>query len=186
MSPPTTTLAMYSQIIRSEGGASIRIPDPTSLIVPKKIIEIDGSLKDHRTVRVPKRTPTSPQPAPTLLWKWKPGMVTFESILARIHGSTGFVYVTVVSDKPTSDTDLSPLGTHRQSMTEGLPCWGEFKRTTSATLVHPTLATAAGDDADDYPAILTDPASVPGLIYEVWARADSTEADVLLDLFVDG
>lgn len=185
-STPTTTLAMYSQIVRTDGTTSIAIPDASSLIVPKAVVAISGKLKDHRRVVVPKRTPTSPQPDPTLLWKWQAGMPLLASALARIRGDSGFVWIAVVTDKPTSDTDLTPLGTHRHASYEGLPCSGEFKRTSPWALGHATQSVAAGIDGDGFPAAMTDEGSVDCAIYEIWARANSTEADVELDVFIDG
>jgi len=179
-------ISFTGQIVRTQGGRALFIPSREAIYTPKKLVTIAGTMCEHnRRVTIPKRTPTSPQPEPTVLWEWKPGKPLFESLYVQISDPAGFVYIEVLADKPTSDSDLAPSGTHEHSMTLGLSCWSPFHLNTPWTLVHPTLATAAGLDADDFPAVMTDPASVAGAIYKVRARASSTEADVPVDVFVD-
>lgn len=182
----SATIEFMGQIIRTQDGTVEHIPARPAIYTPKKRVTIAGTMQVRERFIIPKRTPTSPQPDPTLLWKWEVGKPFFESLWIQTKDPSGFVYITLVADKPTSDTNLAPLGTHRHSMTLGLSCWSPLHLNTPYTLVHPTLATAAGDDANDFPALLTDAGSVQGAIYEVWARASSTTADVPISLFVDG
>lgn len=181
-------LEFVGQIVRTQNGTVDHIPSRPAIYTPKKIVTIGGTMSEHkRRVTIPKRTPTDPQPAPTLLWKWEAGKPMFSSFLAQTSDASGFVYLILVPDKPTSASDLTPLMTHRNNpAVVPLSCWSPFHLNHASTLVHASQSIAAGIDADDYPAIATDLGTESGYIYEIWARSSSTEADVPIDFFVDG
>lgn len=181
----TATIEILSQLIRTQDGNVDHFPTRAASYTPKKRVTIPGTMVDwRRGVVVPKRTPTSPQPDPVLLWKWEPWKPMFEFLSVATSDPTGFVYVSFRADKPTSDTDLTPLGTHANRCTFGLSCSSPFTLNTASTLVNPSVSVSAGVDADGFPSMLTDPGSVPGFIYEVWARSSTIEADVPVDVLV--
>jgi len=98
----------------------------------------------------------------------------FGYLEARIIGD-GFAHAFWLVDKPTDfeDEDWTPLGTHERWRQASMSCQIPFILSTDHALVHPTIATDAGDSGG-LPALMSDVGTVDGKVYEVLFRNPST------------
>jgi len=168
------------------GAGQPQIP-ARGLWTPQKVVSVAGTINLAGTYTIPMRTPTSPQPDPTVLWEWTEATGFPEIIIVEIAGTSGSLRVHSLFDEPNDEDndDLSPAGTHERTNTADLSCWFPIPMMTTGQ-INPTLATAAGLDADDFPAIATSDGSGSGYLYKVWAVNPSTTDDVVVNVWAKG
>jgi len=168
-----------------DGSATIDVP-ARPLDIPKKEVAVSTLPGSLRSFTVPKRTPSSPQPAPTLLWEWteEEGFPSFIYVDVK-EGSLRLAWlVDAATDEDTDD--FSPAGTHEKVNNVDWSDYCAFRLNLTTAYVNATLADAAGLDADDYPAIFTDAGSGSGYVYKLWAINPSTTDDVICTVYTKG
>lgn len=157
------------------------------LWTPNKVVSVTGTINLCGTYTVPKRNPTDPQPDPTLLWEWTAATGFPEIIIAEIVGTSGSLRLHSLFDdaNDVDNDDYSPAGTHERTNTFDLSCWFPIPMMTTGQ-INATLATAAGLDANDLPAIATSAGSGSGYLYKLWANNPSTTDDVVVNIWAKG
>jgi len=153
---------------------------------PVKEVTITGDFRLYDVVTLPAWDGVDP----TLIWEWQ-RKDTFEFMALQLLDGAGYAHLAWKIDKPVSATDYtpesekgSPVTTWRRTCHADLSCHTPFFLNAAGSLVHPTLATGAGFDADGFPAILTDASTVAGRVARIWARNNSTTVARRLGIWI--
>lgn len=183
----STTLAFRWSLQSVIDGEAQPIVPSRGEAVPQKVISCSGTINHHGRLVIPKRNPTDPQPDPTLLWEWLDGQDFPEIVVVEIVGTSGSLRIHSKYDAATDEdnADYSPAGTHERTNTVDLSCWFPIPMVTTGQ-INATLATAAGLDGDDFPAIATDTGSGSGYMYALWATNPSTTDDIAVNVWTKG
>lgn len=153
-----------------------------SMTIPVKAVTTTYGFKYQNTVRLAKRT-TGIFGTPVQAWSYTSGFY-FDLLMFQSRGGAGVFEIAVLKDKPTSSTDLTPAGAGYRSVASArVSCHTPFVLNTAVAAVHPTLATAAGLDGSNVPAILTSASSEEGRVYGVWLANTSSDTDLDVDVW---
>jgi len=165
-------------------------PEPVpgvDLVRPVKEVTIPGDFRAYDEIVLPAWDGTAD---PTVLWEWQ-RRDAWQVFIAQVVGGEGYAHLAWKIDKPVSAEDFTPeseqavaVNTWRRTCHADLSCYTPFVLNAVQSLVHPTLATGAGFDADGFPAILTSGSTVAGRIARIWGRNNSLTADIRLRLWV--
>lgn len=178
------TLKVYQCVtVTIDGRTTHQNPDRDTW-TPKKEVTVSNVAGNRRTFTVPKRTPSSPQPEPTVLWEWTEEQGFFAYL--EIEVDSGSVIASWKVDSATSDDDLSPAGTHEKTNEVVVSDYCAFPLPSSSARVNAVLADAAGLDGDGFPSNLTDEGSGSGYVYKLWCINPSTTDDVLVTVYTKG
>ena len=162
----STTLA-FRWSLQSVIDGEAQPSSPRGEAVPQKVISCSGTINHHGRLVIPKRNPTDPQPDPTLLWEWLDGQDFPEIVVVEIVGTSGSLRIHSKYDAATDGTTPTTRLRERTSgPTPSISCWFPIPMVTTGQ-INATLATAAGLDGDDFPAIATDTGSGSGYMYAV-------------------
>lgn len=163
-------------------GVSFALP-ATSLVTPVKAVINSSTFSLFDTLNLPAFTPGTTRP--TLLFDAARNAYAFQFVALQLVGGTGFASIAWTVDKPTSSTNLAPLGGVYQRVNQkDLSCWTPELFNTAYAKVHPTLATATGLDGNSEPSILTSTTSEQGRIYRIWGANSSTTTAVKINVWV--
>ena len=179
----SATLGIYWSFGGTDDGVHF-CGEQTSMVEPVKLVTTDGTYRLFRTVTLPVNTVAHPFTNPTLLWQYTDGGVDFAFVALQLADGAGTCQVSWLADKPTSITDPTPLGTHQNCGHKKLSCHAPEFFTIAETQVHATASTALGLDGNGFPSLLTNSGTVAGRIYKIWARNDSTTAEVRINLWI--
>ena len=160
------------------------VGERTSMVSPVTLVTTAGTYRLFRTITLPVNTAAHPFTDPTLLWSYTEGGGDFAFVALQLADGAGTCQISWLADKPTSTTDTTPLGTHKNCGHKKLSCHAPEFFTIAETQVHATAATAVGLDGDGFPSLLTDASTVAGRIYKIWARNDSTTDEVRINLWI--
>lgn len=145
-------------------------------------VAISGGPFQARRYTIPMLVDGDPFPDPTEIWSYLT-VPTPALIVCQWKGGDGFGLLSLQSDIPTSDSDITPNGTALNESVVPLAGHAPFVLTSVLTKTIATASTRVGVDGDGFPNLLGDTV-VDARLYRIMARNLSYEADATLEVWI--